>query len=67
VQNAGMAGANLAAGRLNDLYGAGAANPAGYQPMMLYFFLSSALGFVFAMLLWRRAGRRRHEALIHGR
>ncbi|MEX1994115.1 MAG: MFS transporter [Steroidobacteraceae bacterium] len=67
VQNAGMAGANLVAGRLNDLYGASALNPAGYQPMMLYFFLSSALGFVFALLLWRRAGRRHHEALTHTR
>jgi MFS family permease len=63
VQNAGMAGANLLAGWLNDAYGASAANPAGYQPMMLYFFLSSALGFVFAMLLWRVAGRRHHEAV----
>ena len=61
VQNAGMAGANLLAGWLNDTYGASAANPAGYEPMMWYFFLSSALGFVFAMLLWRVAGRRHHE------
>jgi len=67
VQNAGMAGANLVAGKLNDIYGAGLANPAGYQPMMLYFFLSSALGFVFALLLWRRAGRRHHEAVTHAR
>ncbi len=65
VQNAGMAGANLFAGWLNDAYGASAANPAGYQPMMWYFFLSSALGFVFAMLLWRVAGRRHHEAVMH--
>ena len=67
VQNAGMAGANLVAGWLNDTYGASAQNPAGYQPMMLYFFLSSALGFVFAMLLWRIAGRRHHEAAMHAR
>jgi hypothetical protein len=33
--------------------------------MMLYFFISSALGFVFAMMLWRTAGRRHHEALTH--
>lgn len=65
VQNAGMAGANLVAGWLNDAYGASAANPAGYQPMMMYFFLSSALGFVFALLLWRVAGRRHHEAVTH--
>jgi MFS family permease len=66
VQNAGMAGANLVAGWLNDTYGASAANPAGYQPMMLYFFISSALGFVFALMLWRSAGRRHHEAITHG-
>jgi MFS family permease len=66
VQNAGMAGANLVAGWLNDTYGASAANPAGYQPMMLYFFISSALGFVFALMLWRSAGQRHHEAITHG-
>ena len=62
VQNAGIGSANLIAGWLNDAYGAGAANPAGYQPMMWYFFLSSAAGFCFALALWKRAGRRRHEA-----
>jgi MFS family permease len=62
VQNAGIGGANLVAGWLNDAYGAGAGNPAGYQPMMVYFFLSSAAGFCFALALWRQAGRRRHEA-----
>lgn len=67
VQNAGMAGANLLAGWLNDRYAAGPLNPAGYEPMMLYFFLSSALGFVFAMMLWRTAGRGHHEAVTHAR
>ena len=62
VQNAGIGGANLVAGWLNDTYGAGPLNPAGYQPMMWYFFLSSALGFVFALALWHRAGRQRHES-----
>jgi len=62
VQNAGIAGANLVAGWLNDAYGAGAQNPAGYQPMMWYFFLSSLAGFFFALALWRRAGTQRHEA-----
>jgi MFS family permease len=65
VQNAGMAGANLVAGWLNDSYGAGPLNPAGYQPMMLYFFISSALGFAFALMLWRSAGRLHHEAVTH--
>jgi len=67
VQNAGIAGANLAAGWLNDRAGASAANPGGYQPMMLFFGLLSALGFVFAMLLWRTAGRGHHEAITHAR
>ena len=62
VQNAGIGGANLVAGWLNDAYDAGALNPAGYLPMMGYFFLSSALGFGFALALWHRAGRRAHEA-----
>ncbi len=67
VQNLGIGGANVVAGWLNDAYGAGALNPAGYQPMMLFFFLSGALGFGFAMLLWLSAGRRHHEAITHAR
>ena len=63
VQNAGIAGANLVAGWLNDVAGASAANPAGYQPMMLFFGTTSALGFGFALMLWLVAGRRRHEAV----
>jgi MFS family permease len=63
VQNAGIAGANLVAGWLNDAAGAGAVNPAGYQPMMLFFGTTSALGFGFALMLWLVAGRRRHEAV----
>jgi MFS family permease len=62
VQNAGIAGANLVAGWLNDRAGASALNPAGYEPMMRFFGISSSLGFLFAVLLWRSAGRRRHEA-----
>jgi MFS family permease len=67
VQNAGMAGANMVAGWLNDAYHASALNPAGYQPMMLYFFISSALGLVFALMLWRSAGRRHQEAITHAK
>jgi len=67
VQNLGIGGANLLAGWLNDSYGASALNPAGYQPMMLYFFISGALGFGFAMMLWLTAGRSRHEAVTHAR
>ena len=65
VQNAGIAGANLVAGWLNDSAGASALNPAGYQPMMIFFGILSTLGFAFALLLWLTAGRRHHEALAH--
>ena len=61
VQNAGIAGANLVAGWLNDRAGASAANPAGYLPMMEFFGVASVLGAVFAALLWmdrQRAHRR---------
>ncbi len=61
VQNAGIGGANLVAGWLNDQAGASAANPAGYAPMMWFFGLTSVAGAVFALLLWMTAGRRRHE------
>jgi MFS family permease len=61
VQNAGIAGANLVAGWLNDQAGASALDPAGYEPMMRFFGISSALGFVFAVMLWLTAGRQRHE------
>ena len=64
VQNLGMGGANLIAGWLNDVYDAGPLNAAGYQPMMLFFFVSSALGWIIAMLLWRTAGRGHHEATM---
>ena len=67
VQNTGIAAANLLAGSLNDRAGASAANPAGYQPMMLLFGAASALGFCFALLLWRVAGRRHHETVTHQR
>jgi len=65
--NAGMAGANLMAGRLNDVYAAGPLHPAGYQPMMIFFFLSGVLGAGFAALLWRNAGRAHHEAAMQAR
>lgn len=55
--NLGIAAANLVAGRLNDHFGAGADNPSGYGPMMLLFLASGALGFAFALLLWRAQER----------
>ncbi len=50
--NVGIAAANLAAGSLNDSFGAGAANPAGYEPMMLLFAACGVAGFAFALRLW---------------
>jgi MFS family permease len=67
IQNAGIAGANLVAGSLNDWNAASAQNPVGYQPMMLFFGATSTLGFGFALLLWFTAGRRQHEAVAHAR
>jgi MFS family permease len=67
AQNVGFASANLIAGKLNDNGGAGASNPGGYQSMMLFFFVASALGFGFALLLWFSAGRRRHEVPVNPR
>jgi MFS family permease len=55
LQNAGIAASNLAAGSLNDMAGASAANPDGYGPMMWFFFISSFLGFLFAVALWRHS------------
>ncbi|MGH8276757.1 MAG: MFS transporter, partial [Steroidobacteraceae bacterium] len=37
LQNAGLVGANLAAGYINDASGASAANPGGYTPMLWFF------------------------------
>jgi MFS family permease len=67
VQNAGIAGANLVAGWLNDLTVASAHNPAGYRPMMLFFGAVSTLGFGFALLLWFTTGRRHAEAVADAR
>jgi MFS family permease len=54
IQNAGMMAANIAAGWLNDINGAGAANPSGYTPMLIFFLVLASLAFVFALALWRR-------------
>jgi MFS family permease len=62
AQNVGIAGTNLIAGSVNDSAGAGPDNPGGYDSMMLFFGVTSALGFVFSLLLWIVAGRRHHEA-----
>lgn len=62
IQNAGIAGANLVAGWLNDAAGASAANAAGYRPMMVFFTASSTLGALFALVLWART--RAKEATV---
>jgi MFS family permease len=54
IQNAGIAGANLVAGWLNDSGSASAQNPAGYHGMMVFFIASATIGVVFALLLWLR-------------
>jgi MFS family permease len=60
IQALGMAASNLAAGRLADIAGAGAQNPAGYDLMLGFFFLLSLTALLSAVLLWRR------EAGPHG-
>ena len=54
LQNVGLTICNLAAGALNDYGGAGAANPAGYRPMLWMFTMLSVAALVFAALLRRR-------------
>ena len=51
LQNVGLATVNLAAGALNDWAHAGAANPAGYRPMLWMFAALSLAGLVFSALL----------------
>ena len=54
VQAVGLTAINVAAGALNDVSHAGAANPGGYLPMLWMFALLSLFGFLFAALLRRR-------------
>jgi len=67
IQNAGIAGANLVAGWLNDRAGASAQNPAGYESMMTFFIASSTLGVGFAVLLWLRTRGREAAAARYSR
>jgi MFS family permease len=60
LQNIGLTVCNLGAGALNDLGNAGAANPAGYRPMLWMFATISLAGLAFSMLL------RQREAGPHG-
>jgi MFS family permease len=62
IQALAMAASNLAAGRLADIAGAGAQNPAGYGAMLGFFFLLSLTALLSAVLLWRReAGPHGHQ------
>ena len=54
LQNVGLFAVNLAAGGLNDWAHAGAANPAGYEPMLWLFAGLSLAGLIFSALLRRR-------------
>ncbi len=54
IQAIGLTAANLIAGWLNDVAGAGAENPAGYVPMLIFFGATAMAAFVFAFLLLRR-------------
>ena len=54
LQNFGLFAANLVAGYLNDAYGASAANPGGYTPMLWFFGLLSLSAFVGTAALWLR-------------
>ncbi|MGH9201471.1 MAG: MFS transporter [Vicinamibacterales bacterium] len=61
IQNIGLTVFNLGVGALNDLAGAGAANPNGYRPMLWLFTILSLAGLVFSELLRRReTGPRGH-------
>jgi MFS family permease len=54
LQNFGLFAGNVIAGYLNDAYGASAANPGGYGPMLWFFGLLSLSAFVCTLLLWQR-------------
>ena len=61
IQQLGVAGMNWLIGRTNDTYGASAANPDGYIPMMLIFSVFGILGLIFAVALRREeTGPRGH-------
>lgn len=62
LQNAGLVGANVLAGYVNDRSGASAANPEGYDAMLWLFGLLSLAAFVFATALLRRDARPRADA-----
>jgi MFS family permease len=54
LQSLGLFAVNYAAGWLNDLFRAGPAHPAGYDPMMVMFGALSLVGLASTLALWRR-------------
>jgi MFS family permease len=52
LQNAGLFGANVVAGYLNDAGGASAANPGGYAAMLWFFGLLSLAALLCTLVLW---------------
>jgi MFS family permease len=54
IQNAGLTLCNIVAGGLNDAFEAGAANPAGYVPMIVFFAVLATGALAFSIALWRR-------------
>ena len=54
LQALGMTLRNVFAGWLNDSNGAGADNPSGYVPMIVFFALLAMGALVFSVALWRR-------------
>jgi MFS family permease len=63
LQNIGLTVINLLAGALNDLSGAGPANPAGYRPMLWLFFTLSLSSVLFAAALRARENSARGHGL----
>jgi len=57
IQSLGLAAANYAAGWLNDAFGAGKANPEGYDAMLIMFATLSLIAFVSTLLLLLRERR----------
>jgi MFS family permease len=67
LENVGWLLANKGAGWLNDGYQASEANPGGYTPMLVLFFVLSLFGFVFALALRLRETGPHGHGLERGR
>ncbi|HEY2808993.1 MAG TPA: MFS transporter [Steroidobacteraceae bacterium] len=63
LQNVGLWGSNRIAGWLADRAAAGPDNPAGYDPMILFFGLLSLTALTSAVLLWQRESSARGHGL----